>query len=161
MWDASLIPGSNPEVGNGKPLRYSCLENPMDRGAWRATVHGDTRELDTTEWLNNKTAPKNHDALPLVTTMTLSFLRPPSPLCLLQATCFPYHRQCSHLLTRSSLIHAPCFCQGERSKIHIWLCHFPSRDLSVALYYFQNKGRLHKAYKLSSCRFIYSRLAQH
>ena len=31
---------------NGYPLQYSCLENPMDRGAWRATVHG-----DMTEWL--------------------------------------------------------------------------------------------------------------
>ena len=27
-------------VGNGTPLQYSCLENPMDRGAWQATVHG-------------------------------------------------------------------------------------------------------------------------
>ena len=33
--------------GNGNPLQYSCLENPMGRGAWRATVHGVT-ELDTT-----------------------------------------------------------------------------------------------------------------
>ena len=33
---------------NGYLLKYSCLENPMDRGAWRATVHGVT-ELDTTE----------------------------------------------------------------------------------------------------------------
>ena len=30
----------SPGEGNGNPLRYSCLENPMDRGAWRATVHG-------------------------------------------------------------------------------------------------------------------------
>ena len=29
--------------GNGNPLHYSCLENPMDRGAWQATVHGVTR----------------------------------------------------------------------------------------------------------------------
>jgi len=29
-------------------LQYSCLENPMDRGAWRATVHGVAKELDTT-----------------------------------------------------------------------------------------------------------------
>ena len=41
--------GSVPELGrspgevNGNPLQYSCLENPMDRGAWRATVHGITR----------------------------------------------------------------------------------------------------------------------
>ena len=36
------IPGSgrSPEGGNGNPLQYSCLGNPMDRGAWRATVHG-------------------------------------------------------------------------------------------------------------------------
>ena len=39
--DASLIPGSGrfPGEGNGSPLQYSCLENPMDRGAWWATVH--------------------------------------------------------------------------------------------------------------------------
>ena len=30
----------SPRVGNGNPLQYSCLENPMDRGAWRAAVHG-------------------------------------------------------------------------------------------------------------------------
>ena len=37
-----LIPGSgrSPGVGNGNPLPYSCLENPMDRGAWWAAVHG-------------------------------------------------------------------------------------------------------------------------
>ena len=39
--DEGLIPGSGrfPEGGYGHPLRYSCLENPMDRGAWQATVH--------------------------------------------------------------------------------------------------------------------------
>ena len=37
-----LIPGSgrSPGGGNGSPLQYSCLENPMDRGAWQAIVHG-------------------------------------------------------------------------------------------------------------------------
>ena len=36
--DAGLIPGSgrSPGVGNGTPLQYSCLENPMDRGAWQS-----------------------------------------------------------------------------------------------------------------------------
>ena len=40
--DPGLIPGSgrSPGEGNGTPLQHSCLENPMDRGAWWATVHG-------------------------------------------------------------------------------------------------------------------------
>ena len=40
--DTGLIPGSgrSPGGGHGNPLQYSCLENPMDRGAWWATVHG-------------------------------------------------------------------------------------------------------------------------
>ena len=40
--DLSLIPGSgrSPGGGNGNPLQYSRLENPMDREAWQATVHG-------------------------------------------------------------------------------------------------------------------------
>ena len=45
--------GRSPGEGNGYPLQYSCLENPMDRGAWRAGVHRDPKELDGTEWLNN------------------------------------------------------------------------------------------------------------
>ena len=45
--DPSLIPGSggSPGGGNGKPLQYSWLENPMDRGAWWATVHGAAKSL--------------------------------------------------------------------------------------------------------------------
>ena len=39
--DAGLIPGEgkSPRGGHGSPLQFSCLENPMDRGAWRTTVH--------------------------------------------------------------------------------------------------------------------------
>ena len=40
--DVGSIPGlgRSPGGGNGNPLQYSCLENPLDRGAWRAPVHG-------------------------------------------------------------------------------------------------------------------------
>ena len=40
--DVGSIPGSGrfPGGGHANPLQYSCLENPMDRGAWQATVHG-------------------------------------------------------------------------------------------------------------------------
>ena len=43
--DMGLIPGSgrSPGEGNGNPLQYSCLGNPMDRGVWWATVHGVTK----------------------------------------------------------------------------------------------------------------------
>ena len=43
--DVGLIRGSgrSPGVGNDNPLQYSCLETPMGRGAWRATVHGLTK----------------------------------------------------------------------------------------------------------------------
>ena len=43
--DPVSIPGSGklPGEGNGNPLQYSCLEIPMDKGAWQATVHGVTR----------------------------------------------------------------------------------------------------------------------
>ena len=49
--DAGLIPGlgRSTGVGNGNPLQYSCLKNPMDRGAWWATVHKGGKESDTTE----------------------------------------------------------------------------------------------------------------
>ena len=43
--EAGSVPGLRrcPGGGNGNPLQYSCLGNPMDRGAWRATVHGVTK----------------------------------------------------------------------------------------------------------------------
>ena len=52
--DPGLTPGwgRSPGVGNGNPLWYFCLENPMDRGAWQATVHG-IAESGSTEQLTH------------------------------------------------------------------------------------------------------------
>ena len=50
-WVRSLIWEDPLEKEKGNPFQYSSLENPMDRGAWRATAHGVAKEWDTTEWL--------------------------------------------------------------------------------------------------------------
>ena len=54
------IPGSgrSPGGGHGNPLQSSCLENPVDRGAWRAMARGVAKELDMTERLNNRSLKK-------------------------------------------------------------------------------------------------------
>ena len=48
--DKGLIPGlgRSPEGGNGNPLQYSCLGNPIERRAWQTTVHGAAKELGAT-----------------------------------------------------------------------------------------------------------------
>ena len=68
--DLGSIPGleRSPEEGNGNPLQYSCLENPVDRGAWQATVYGVTKESDMNYPLNN-----NNDAI--FTWLDSNFLR--------------------------------------------------------------------------------------
>ena len=55
--DTNSIPGlgRSPGRGNGNPLQYSCLENPMDRGAWRATVHRVTKSQTQQKPLSSHT----------------------------------------------------------------------------------------------------------
>ena len=59
--DLGLIPGSGSPPGEGSDnlLQYSCLENPMGRGAWQVTVHGVTKNWT---WLSNWTTAKHTDA---------------------------------------------------------------------------------------------------
>ena len=52
--DSGLIPGLERSPGEGCPLQYSCLENPMDRRTWQAPVHGASEELDRTQWLKQQ-----------------------------------------------------------------------------------------------------------
>ena len=56
LTDEGSIPalGRSPGVGNGNPLQYSCLENPMDRGVWRAAVHGGQKTVMTQRLNNNR-----------------------------------------------------------------------------------------------------------
>ena len=48
--------GRSTGEGNGNPLQYSGLRNPMDRGAWQAIVHGVSKEWDMTERLSNNSS---------------------------------------------------------------------------------------------------------
>ena len=72
--DIGLIPGlgRSRREGNGNSLQYSCLENPMDRAAWCATVHSCTKELDTTELLNNSKRSVNSWICPFLKTFAIS-----------------------------------------------------------------------------------------
>ena len=62
--DLGLIPESerSPGEGNGKPLQYSCLENPMDGGAWWATVHWVAKSQILLSNLTNLTVKKDHES---------------------------------------------------------------------------------------------------
>ena len=55
--DPGSIPGlgRSPGEGNSNPLQYPCLENPMDRGSWQATVHGVAKSQT---WLSDFTSPQ-------------------------------------------------------------------------------------------------------
>ena len=56
VWETGSIPGlGRSPGGNGNPLQYSCLENPMDRGAWWATVHGVTKSQTQLSDINTHT----------------------------------------------------------------------------------------------------------
>ena len=61
-YDTGLIPGSgsSPGGGRGNPLQYSCLENPMDRGAWWAAVHRVTKSWTWLKQLNTSTHTHTH-----------------------------------------------------------------------------------------------------
>ena len=60
--DVGSIPGSgrSPAGGYGNPLQYSCLENPMDRGAWWTTVHGITKSQTQLKQLSTHTHTHTH-----------------------------------------------------------------------------------------------------
>jgi len=66
-----LIPesGRSPGEGNGNPLQYSCLGNPMDRGAWKATVHGVAKNW--TQLSNQHTQTSQENQLKLLEIMDI------------------------------------------------------------------------------------------
>ena len=71
---AGLIPGSGRSLGGGNsnPLHYSCLENPMDRGAWQAAVHGVVKSWTQLKQLSMHALPKRcrTRAVPLIISST-------------------------------------------------------------------------------------------
>ena len=105
--DLDLIPelGRSPREGNGYPLQYSCLENPMDRGDWWATVHG-VKELDTTERLTLSLYTFIHGDLGPCTIWVVKV--PWAPL-------YPAHVHCTSYLCSVSYHGALALCQAVLS----------------------------------------------
>ena len=66
--------GRSPAGGHSNPLQYSCLENPMDRGAWQATVHRFAKSGTQLKWLNRHTHSLSHIALLTGTEKELRFM---------------------------------------------------------------------------------------
>ena len=113
--DVGLIPGSetSPGGGNGNQLHYSWLENPMDRGAWRATVH---RVAKSQTWL------KQHSTHPCGRGQGLA----------------PAHQQSCQALLQPSLLSAECENPKVRASCaflflivdkDLWGCHSGVRQL--------------------------------
>ena len=92
IWGSIPGLGRSPGEGNGNPFQYSCLENPMDGGAWWATVHGVTK---CRTWLSDFTLTFNHPV--------------PSFHVLIRAPCsWPYlFKQCSHSSSNSTPLSFP------------------------------------------------------
>ena len=74
--DVGLIPGWEDPLVKGYPLRYSCLENPMNRGAWRATCPWGHKELDTTEVTQHACIPTPTLPFFLIIQVHLSYMTP-------------------------------------------------------------------------------------
>jgi len=79
--DVGLIPGSerSPEGGHGNPLQYSCLENPMDRGAWQATVHRVAKSQTWLEWFSTPSSSVFHTKKSSISGLDIPHSKPPSP----------------------------------------------------------------------------------
>ena len=84
--DMGSIPGSErpPRGGHGNSLQYSCLGNPMVRGAWRAAVHGVVKSQTRLKWLNTHACSENlDDSLGRLFKLSFTCTDFLSPFCLL------------------------------------------------------------------------------
>ena len=100
--DPGSIPGwgRSPGEENGNPLQYSCLENPMDRGAWWATVSGVSKSQTRLRLMNRPSDPQH--CLSKITQMT----SPEPGCCLIQPLWWPIGREPT--------------CQLRGQELHLW-----------------------------------------
>ena len=71
--------GRSPGESNGNPLQYSCLENPMDRGAWRATVYRVAKSRTQLKWLSTHAVEQRVSMLSTMSTLVLNQVREAEP----------------------------------------------------------------------------------
>ena len=104
----------SPGEGNVNPLQYSCLGNPPDRRACQATVHGVTKESDTTEQLNNNNVYHCRSS-----GTCLSHLSSVQTLMQVQSHSFISHHSASPLLPAPRLPCGHCYEVSSRSRPHL------------------------------------------
>ena len=88
------VPNPWPREGNGNPLQYSCLENPMDGGAWWAAIYGVAQSQTRLKWLSSSSKP-------LISFMPVAYF-------ISMAISRILRQSCSLLLTKSAVLHPGC-----------------------------------------------------
>ena len=106
-WRWGSIPGlgRSPGVGNGNLLQHSCLGNPMDRGAWRVTVHGAAKSWI---WLSTHTQMFVIKIVDIVLCTIVLF-----------SSCFLV------IMHHFVVIQSPCFPRGRNDLLHSWTWVWP------------------------------------
>ena len=107
--DVGTIPGLGrfPRGGHGNPLQYSCLKNPMDRGTWRATVHGVTKSWTQLKRLSTHACTEAVTGLPLKLDFSLSPNILPS---------YPFQRCGSLINTACTKLHLVRYYTSQRAQ---------------------------------------------
>ena len=160
--DSGLIPGSGrtPGGGHGHPLQYSCLDDPMDRGAWRAMVHKVRKSQTQLKWLSTHALLKNTEALSFNSAIAwqsicMNIHNPWETLCspcyvdrghlwpasmVLQNTSHARSHPAGHTHAPCSLLHVDEEWESDRSGLEVWCW-----GSSLWLFWHRLKGIAHSS----------------
>jgi len=132
--------GRSPVKGNGNALQYSYLENPMNRGPWRATVHGIAKQPDTTEHTHTIIIKKIRRKLALKGNKKLSFCKF-TPVCSVSSHFSSFRPLLTNKISSSfQLKHPHSISRLLRHRTHYWILGLMSLEM----------GKSHLKYQIPS-----------